>query len=132
MRSPNAAVGRIVDRGIFHSAAVQLFHSLLSLLAKVFNLSKFYRLGWASFRAGRLQSDFLAVVTECAFEGAPIVWITLYDSERTGRDAVPAAIANIRLNEYSAEFCAYDGTRWTRFQATCVLAMLANIGRKRP
>jgi hypothetical protein len=58
--------------------------------------------------------------------------VTFHDSERARNHAISATIADIRLDEYSAEFCANNGARGASFQASRFFAMLANIRRKRP
>ena len=87
---------------------MQLFHSRLRLAAEIFNFSEFDGFRGTSFRARRLQSDFLSVIAEGAFEGATIFLIALHDSKWTRRHAVAAPVADIWLNENSAEFGPHD------------------------
>jgi hypothetical protein len=53
-------------------------------------------------------------------------------SERTRNHAVAAAIADIVLHVYRFKFRPNDCTRGTRFQASGVLAVLADIGEELP
>ena len=89
-------------------------------------------LSWACLCAGRLQSSLLPVIAKCAFERAAILLIFCHDSEGTGHDAIGAAVADIRLHEYSAEFSANDGSGGASLKAARFFTVLADVGRKSP
>jgi len=132
MGSTDTRIRRVVECGIFHASLAQRFHSLGCDLPQIFNRAKLDGLGWTCLGAGRDHSRFLPVITEGAFERATIIPIAFDYAEWAGHNTIGAAIANIRLNEYPAEFCANNRTRGAGFQASGVLAMLAYIGGKRP
>jgi hypothetical protein len=100
--------------------------------AKFFDLPKLDGLGRAGLSTSRFESHFLAVITKRTFEGATVIRIALHYSERTRHNAITAAIADVRLNINAAKFRAYDGPGRASFKAPGVLAMLADIGSKRP
>ena len=81
-------------------------------------------------RASGLHVRFLPVVAEGAFEGAPVAGIAFDHSEGAGNYAIGAAVADVRLNVNAAELSAYDGAGWAGFQASRILAVLADVGRK--
>ena len=89
-------------------------------------------LSWACLCAGRLQSNLLPVIAKCAFEGAAILLIFCHDSEGTGHDAIGAAVADVRLHEYSAEFSANDRSGGASLKATRFFTVLADVRRKSP
>src|SRR3954454_16421660 len=99
---------------------------------QLLDITKLDRLRMASFCAGRNQSCFLPVVAECAFKRTAIVWILLHHSERAGNDAVSTAVANVRLDENTAEFGTDDSTGRASFKTTGYFAMLANVRGKAP
>jgi hypothetical protein len=111
---------------------VKFIESFVGGLPQVIDFTKLDRFGGTSFGTGGLQSNLLAVVTECALESAPIFAISFHHAKRTGSDAVATTVANIRLNKDSAEFSSYNGSCRARLKASCVLAMFANVGRKSP
>ena len=107
---------------------MQLLQAALCRLAQTFDVPELNGLSRASFRAGRLQSNFLAVVAKCALERPTIFIIAFHDSKRTGGHTISAAVTNVGLNEDSTEFGAHYGTRRTSFEASRLLAMFADIG----
>src|SRR5439155_24391592 len=90
------------------------------------------RAGRTRLRARRLQPRLLPVVAEGALEGATIGGPPVDDAERTGDDAVAAAVADVGLDVDAAEFGAHDGAGRTRLQAAGVLAVLADVGGELP
>src|SRR5205823_11392887 len=130
VRSFHAGVKRIVDGGIVHAAPMQLFYSRLRLAPEIFNFSELDGFRRASFRARRLQSDFLTVVAEGAFEGATILLIALHNPKWTRSDAVATTVADIRLDENSAEFRPHNRAGGASLEASGLLAVLADIGGK--
>ena len=87
--------------------------------------------GHAWAHAG-LQSDFLAVITEGAFEGAAVFGISLHHAEGTVHHAIAATVADVGLHEDAAELGAHDRAGGTGFEAAGVLAVLADVGGEPP
>ena len=78
----------------------------------------------------------MPIVTESTLERAAGVRqrfrATIYHAERARDDAIPASIANIRLDIHAAKFRAHDGACRTRFEAAGIRAMFANVRGKSP
>ena len=87
--------------------------------------------GQALAQAGSRPS-FLAVGTERALEGAPVLWIALNHAKGAGDHAIAAAVADIGLHEDATEFGAHERAGGARFQATRDLAVFADIGGELP
>jgi hypothetical protein len=111
---------------------MKFVNALHRLLPEFGDLPKLEGFGGADFSAGRLQANFLPVIAEGAFEGAPILRITLDNTEWTRGHAVSTAVAHIGLDEDAAELGSHDRSGGTGFQTTGVFAVLANVGRKNP
>lgn len=127
-----AGVHRIVDHSVINSARVQFLKALICLRMQLFQVAELNRLCGTGVSTGWLESGHLAVSAEGAFEGATVVLILLDHSERATDNAVSAAIANVGLNEDSAELHAHDGASGASFQTAGDLAMLADVGREAP
>src|SRR5437870_11400912 len=108
MGAANTGVRCIVERRIRHPASVQLGNALASFIPQAFDFTELYRLGRTRFRASRSKPHLLAVTAECALEGAPVIAILINYSKRTRHHAIPAAVADIRLNVNSTEFGAHN------------------------
>src|SRR5690348_16296853 len=107
MRTLHAGVGGIVKRGIVHAAVLQDLQPFLRLRPKLVDLADLDRLRRTRFSTRGLQSNFLPVVAKSAFEGAAILLVLCDDSKGTRHNAIRAAVAHIRLNEYASEFGAH-------------------------
>ena len=94
------------------------------------------RFGRANFRARRHESALLPVVTkgalECAARIGQRLRAAIDHAERTGNDAITAAVANIVLHEDGADFRAHDRSGRTGFETAGFFAMFANVGEKNP
>ena len=128
----DARFRRVVELYVLHSSISELRDPLLCILPKLADLAKFNRLRRTRLCAGRLQSNFLPVITEGALERPAVTFVTLDNSERASDHAISAAVTNVRLNEDAAEFRAHNRARGTRLEAPSILAMFANVRRKRP
>jgi hypothetical protein len=114
------------------SGAPEFVHAFVCGVPKLVNFAELDRFGRTRGGACRLQSFLLPVVAECAFKCPAIGRIALDHAERTGHNAVGASIANIGLNKHSAEFRSYNRACRTGLQTSCILAMLADVGRESP
>ena len=83
-------------------------------------------------RACRSEPNFLAVVTECAFERSSIFFVALNHSERACDHAIGAAVADIRLHIDAAKLGSNDRSSGTGFKTSSVFTMFADVGRKAP
>src|SRR5437764_2407639 len=128
----DARFRRVVELYVLHSSISELRDPLLCILPKLADLAKFDRLRRTRFRAGRLQSNFLPVVTEGALERPPVTFVALDNSERASDHAISTAVADIRLNKDAAKFGPHNRARRTGLQAPSVLAMFANVRREGP
>src|SRR5689334_668072 len=127
MRAPNAAVERVVNRRIAYAPIPQCRNPLLCPIAQFFQFSKLNRLCGAHFRACRHQIRLLTVIAECAFERPPVHRILGHHSERTAHHAVPAPVADIRLQIHAIKFGPHQRTCRTRLQAARDFAVLAYV-----
>src|SRR3954467_7717724 len=103
-----------------------------SARAHVLDVAEQDRSGGACRRAGRLEPDLLAVVTERALERASIVGPAVDDAERATDHTVATAVADVRLDVHRLELGPHDRAGRTRLEAACMGAVLAHVGRKRP
>ena len=85
-----------VRRG--HAALVQLLDPLARALAQLLDRAELDRLRRAGLGAGGDQAVALPVVAEGAFVGVAVEVAARDDAERTGRDAVGAAVADVGLD----------------------------------
>src|SRR5947208_728952 len=90
------------------------------------------RPGGAVFRAGRRQVRLQAVVAERALPGPAVVAAPIDDAEGTRRDAVAAAVADVRLHVDAPELRADDGPGGTSLQASGARAVFAHVGHHQP
>src|SRR5207247_213519 len=90
------------------------------------------RLGRAGLRAGRRHARPQPVVAQRALP-RPAVALALVDHPvRAGRDAVPAAVADVLLHHDRAELRAEQRTRRADVQAGGMGAVLADVGGHQP
>ena len=89
------------------------------------------------FNAGlALAGMFFATSLESVEQGTgialAILWSFVDHSERAGHDAVSATVAYIRLHKHRTDFGSDNRSRRTRFKASRIRTMLANVGEKNP
>jgi hypothetical protein len=128
----DAGVARIVEDGVVHSTCVQRSDPIVRARPQVVDVAEENRSGRTRRRARRLQAHLLPVVTERALERAAIVGPSIDDAERAPDHAVAAAVADVGLHVDVAELGADDRSRWTRFEAAGILAVLTHVGREAP
>ena len=111
-------------------------NALACARAQIIQSAKDDRFGGTNFCARRRETALLAIITESAFEGAAGVRQRLRTAinypKGTRHHAVSAAVTDIILHKYRADFGADDRSGGTRFEATGFLAMLANVREKNP
>src|SRR5438067_9670080 len=90
------------------------------------------RSGRAMFRARGRQVRLEAVVAEGALPGPAVVVPAIDDPEGACGDAVPAAVADVRLHVHAAELRADDGPGGTSLEASGARAVLADVGHHEP
>src|SRR5207248_1379826 len=90
--------------------------------------------GRARLRAGRFQSVLEPVVAERALVHAAVAAELALrdDAERTGRDAVAAAVADVVLDHDGAELGAHDRAGRADVEAAGMSAVLADVGAHQP
>src|SRR6202522_221363 len=111
---------------------MQLLHSCLCFGVKFPDGSKLDRFRRAGFRAGWLQAALQPVVTKGAFLSCVRDRIDVNHTEGAGPDAVPAAVAGIRLDDNGIELSANNRTRRADLEAAGVDTVLANIAHQQP
>src|SRR6185436_20346459 len=90
------------------------------------------RLGGAGLGAGRAQAVVDAVVTEGALLGGAGPLVEADDTERTGRHAVPAAVADVLVDVDGAELRPVDRPGRAGVETAGVRAVLADVGHEQP
>ena len=90
------------------------------------------RIGRAGLRARRLEAVLEPVVAERALRGAAVDRVAVDHAERARRDAVPAAVADVRLQHDGLELGADQRAGRARVQAAGVRAVLADVGHEHP
>src|SRR2546430_17023642 len=103
------------ERRFFHPPAVHFRHVPGRFFSETFSPPEFHRPGCERLGTGGNQSPFLPVIAEGALEGAPIIAILINYSKRTRHHAIPAAVADIRLNVNSAKLGAHNCAGWASF-----------------
>src|SRR5258708_16600962 len=111
---------------------VQLLHARLRSLSKLADGPKLNRLGRAGFRAGGLHPALQPVVTERALLRGVRNRVDVDHAERTGRDAVAAPVAGVRLDDDGVELGSDDRARRADFKAGGVGTMLAHVAHHQP
>src|SRR5947209_439209 len=100
---------------------------------QLFHFAKLDRIRRTRFRASRFDAIFHAVITERAFTcRMATLFVTRDHSERTGNDAIAAAVADILLHVDRVELRANNCPRRARFLARRVGAMLAHVTLHQP
>src|SRR5205823_73242 len=132
MRAANAGIRGIVKLRIVHAALMQFFDPRFRFISQHLNLAELNGFRRAGLRAGGNQAHLLPVVTERALERPAVIHVLFNHAEWTGNHAIPAPVADVRLNEHSTEFRSNNRTRGTSLQAPGIFAVLANIGREGP
>src|SRR5439155_20992826 len=107
MRSADASVARVIQRGVVHTPLMQFLHSIMCLGSKVFDFPKLNRLRWTRFSARRNQSGFLPVVAESALECSPVILIPFDHAKWTGNHAIGAPVADVGLHVHAAKLRAH-------------------------
>src|SRR5207237_7407742 len=82
--------------------------------------------------ARRLQPALQPVVAQRAFVRLAVVDVQLDDAERTRRNTVPAAVADVLLDHHSTELRSKQGPSRARFQAAGASAVFAYIAHHQP
>jgi hypothetical protein len=132
MRTSDARVDGIIDIRIGHPGGVELRDTPAGAVTELVQRPELDRLGRAGLGAGGNEARLLTVVAERALERAAVVGPAVDDAERTGYDAVAAAVADVGLYVDAAELRPDDRAGGTRLEAARRLAMLADVGRERP
>src|SRR5262249_25465806 len=127
--SSYAGVDGIVKCGVVHSLGVQIFNATPCFHAQFLKGPELDRLGRTRVSTGRGKSRFLTVIAEGALEGTAIFFIALNYTERARDHAVRASVANVGLHVDRAELCTHNRASRTSFQASGILAVLADIRR---
>src|SRR5205085_3877831 len=121
-----------VEIRLVHAAAMELFDPLAGLHPQLDELAILDRAGRARLGADRHHVRLQPVVAERALPRAAVVLVTRDHAEWTGDDAIPAAIADVRLDIDGAELGPDDGARRARFEARGVSAVLADVAEHQP
>src|SRR3954447_25872709 len=111
---------------------MQLFDSLLRMLAQLIEFAKVDGFGRTRLGAGRKEILLQTVIAERTLPSAAILFSTVNDPKRAVHDAIPAAVADIRLYVHGFEFGSDDRASGTTFETTCPCAMFTNVRREQP
>src|SRR5437763_7446701 len=100
---------------------------------KLLHFTKLNRIGRAYFSAGRFQSIFHTVITECAFMSSVIAVVITHDHpERAGDDAIATPIADILLHIDRIKLCTNKCPCRTCFLARRMGTVFAYITHHQP
>ena len=111
-------------RPLFILRSCRLLELRAGFRPQIIHLTEDNRICRTCFRACGLHIILQPVITQSAFPCAAIVGKPVNDAEGARHHAIPAAIANIRLNVHRVEFRSNDRSCWTGFQGTCALGRL--------
>src|SRR2546426_12793772 len=92
----------------------------------------FRSLGRARLRAGRPEAVVDPVVAEGALRRGTGVVVERHDAERTGRHAVPAAVADVLVDVDGPVLRSIDRARRARLETAGLGAVLAYVGHHVP
>src|ERR1700733_2963531 len=132
MRATDAGFERVIYLGVGVAPALQFRYPGDAGVAQFVELTESNRLRGARLGARGNHPGALPVVAERAFERAAIRVAFIDYAERAGHYAIAAAITNVGLHEYGANIRPDDCAGRTRFQASCIPAVLANVGQENP
>src|SRR4029453_4330330 len=104
----------------------------LRLLHQIVAEAELDGLGRARHGACRPEPIVDPVIAERALRRAPGVVAEAHHPERAGRDAVPAAIADVLVDVDRPELGAVDGARRTRVETPPLRAVLATVRNQEP
>src|SRR5207248_2610953 len=91
---------------------------------KVVQISKHDRFRGAGLRARRGHVILQTVITERAFPRESVIFPAVNDAEWARGDAIPAAIADVRLHKHRIELGPHDCACRARFEAPRAFAVL--------
>ena len=74
-----------------------------------------------------LVNDARWIAGAGALLSGPLLVAAIDHAERTRHNAVAASIADVGLHVHAAELRSHDRSGWTRFQASGVFAVLADV-----
>jgi len=121
-----------VEPGDVDPSLVQLGQPPVGALAQLGQLAELDRLGGAGLGARGRLALLEPVVAERALERPAVVLAQVDDAVRTGRDAVAAAVADVRLDDDRAELGAEQRAGRAHVEARGVGAVLADVRRHQP
>src|SRR5579871_1243448 len=121
-----------IQIGIGDALLMQHAHSRASAMRQLVQIAKQDGLGWTGFRAGRLHAILLAVIAKRAFPGPAIFSVKINHAKGARRDAIAAAVADVRLNIDIAKFVADNRAGGAGIHTAGMLAMLAYIAHHQP
>ena len=109
-----------------------ILHALRAARAQIVKPAEDDRFSRANFCAGRHEPAFLPVVTEGAFESAAGIGqrlrATIDHAERTGDDAISAAVADIVLHEHASRLRCARSSRSDKLRDN---RLLRNVCKRR-
>src|SRR5262249_52975781 len=111
---------------------MQLIEALLRSTAQLPDGPKLDGSGRASFGTSRLHAALQPIIAEGTFLGGSRHRVNVRNGEWTGRDAVPAAIACVRLNHHGVELSPSDGAGGAHLKASGVHAVLTDVAHEKP
>ena len=114
------------------AAPVQLGDAALRHVHELVVGPELDRVGRARLRARGLEAVLHPVVAERALRGAPVDLVAVHDAEGARRDAVPAAVADVGLQDHGVELGPDQRAGRARVEAARVGAVLTDIGRHQP
>ncbi len=120
------------DTPAFSPCAVQRFHARFRPLPQFLNRPELNRFGRAGLCAGGRHVALLPVVAEGAFVNVSVVLASVQHAERTGRDAVAAAVADVGLHIDIAELVVDDAAGRAGLLTGRFHAVLAHVAHHQP
>src|SRR5436309_3388281 len=121
-----------VEPGAHFALRLELVHALLRAGAQLADGAELDRVGRTGFRAGGLEPDAHAVVTERALLRRARDHVHIDDAKGTAGDAGAAAVAHIRLDYHGVELGADDRAGRAHLDTAGLDAMLAHVAHHEP
>src|SRR6266540_1106358 len=130
-RPPNTASTAVTSVARY-PLRVQVVQALTGSRPQLVDRAELDRLGRAGLGAGRFHPALEPVVAQRALLRDTFVGVHLDHAVRAGRDAVAAAVADVRLDEDGVELGLDDRPGRADLHAAGVLAVLADVGHHEP
>src|SRR3954462_3751437 len=121
-----------IDIGAGHATTMQVCFAPPGTFLELANLTELDGVRWASLGTGRFQATLEPIVAKRALVRLAVQQADIDDTERTNRNAVSAAVADVLLHNHRVEFGANASAARARLQTGCVVAVFADVAHHQP